>query len=524
MIDKKVSTVFTFFVNCVNILIINMKYGHIFSMFSLFSMLMCTHEKVSKPADSNHGDIYNWSLQNSECYHSDKINKLIPEEKLFDPIILNDADFKSLNAYEHFVHSFYFPEWYYQSCTLFAKDEDILTKIPANLRNVGEGLVMSKRQKEALIQNRDSSIILMKKCIEQTGDLSSQFSEMIIRLDAYELIPTILRAIENQEGLKDPYILTTLCIMMRFNYLQFQESAIYEELYPNETMEVENAKPSYNRYIQFTEKNYQTILDFSRNYFEYRTKLGPMFIAISSGQFFLGVEGHAINPFRNVEVAPFHISRFEITNRQFKQFIDNTGYITMAEKRKDAFVFRVGLDEFEWIQDSTANWRFPNGVTEGGIEDKMDHPVTCISFIDAEAYCNWANVRLPTFEEWEVASRGGQTEKRYFFGDSIEQVYPYANIWHGKTHLMIYEGEDAVTTAPVGSYLPNNYGIYDMYGNVFEFCTGQPESFKTMQNVAVSRGGSWWCSISACGFFNSVDIGRVQIDASFSNNGFRVVL
>lgn len=88
---------------------------------------------------------------------------------------------------------------------------------------------------------------------------------------------------------------------------------------------------------------------------------------------------------------------------------------------------------------------------------------------------------------------------------------------------MKYEGEDSLTTSPIGSYKPNALGLYDVYGNVFEFCANTPEAFSTFDKVAATRGGSWWCSFYACGFFNSVDIGRVKQDASFSNNGFRVV-
>lgn len=459
-----------------------------------------------------------------DCYKSDKLIKLIPTRNPHEPKVISDANFKALNAYEHFVHAFYYPETYRQSCSFFLYPENFYTKIPIRLPMQGEGLAMSERQNSALKQNRDSTILLMKNCIEKTGFVSDEFKKVILRLNALELIPVLITAIENQHEAKDPYILTTLCLLMRFGYPPFKSAEIYKQLYPVDSIAYLFSRESLLKFIPFDTANYKTIIDLSNECYAYFVNHGSEFISIVGGTYIVGELGHGINPQRSIDLNSFQISKYEITNSQFKEFVESTGYITTAEKNKNALVFRPGLDEFEWIQDSTANWRFPNGVSEGGIADKMNHPVTCISFIDAEAYCKWAHVRLPTFDEWEVASRGGQSEQRYFFGDSIQQVYPYANIWHGKTHLMIYEGEDAINTAPVGSYLPNKYGIYDMYGNVFEFCTGLPESFKAMQNVAVSRGGSWWCSISACGFFNSVDIGRVQIEASFSNNGFRVVL
>jgi sulfatase modifying factor 1 len=363
----------------------------------------------------------------------------------------------------------------------------------------------------------------MKYCIEKSGNVNDEFKRKIVSLRAYTLIPILINTIENQEEIKDPYILTSLCLLMRFDYEPFRKSEIYNKLYPTDSAGFYISKKAYENSVRFTQSNYKTIIDFASDYFEYKKKKTSEFIHISKGEYSIGEKGHSSNPLRKVKLEPFKISRYEITNKQFEQFIQSTGYVTLAEKNKDAFVFRLGLDEFEWIEDSTAYWRFPNGISEGGIDEKMNHPVTCISFIDVEAYCNWANLRLPTIEEWEVASRAGNYEERHYFGEIADDIYQHANIWHGKTHLMKYEGEDYITTSPVGSYKPNQLGIYDIYGNVFEFCSNIPESFNIYENVVATRGGSWWCSQYSCGFFNSVDIGRVQKEATFSNNGFRVV-
>jgi sulfatase modifying factor 1 len=75
----------------------------------------------------------------------------------------------------------------------------------------------------------------------------------------------------------------------------------------------------------------------------------------------------------------------------------------------------------------------------------------------------------------------------------------------------------------VGSYKPNPWGLYDMYGNVFEFCAGLPKALEEVPNLGVARGGSWWCSRHSCNYFNSADIGKANVHASFSNQGFRVV-
>src|SRR5690606_18649487 len=127
----------------------------------------------------------------------------------------------------------------------------------------------------------------------------------------------------------------------------------------------------------------------------------------------------------------FSIAETELTNEAFAAFVGSTNYITLAERYHNAMVFEPGLAEFRWLQDSTAYWRFPNGTSRGDIEEKMDHPVTCISYRDALAYCEWAGVRLPSLEEWEVASRAG-SQTRYFEGVELDNIMDYANIWHGR--------------------------------------------------------------------------------------------
>lgn len=245
------------------------------------------------------------------------------------------------------------------------------------------------------------------------------------------------------------------------------------------------------------------------------------FVLIAAGNYTIGKKDHLLNPLRKVEVAGFYIAKTETTNRQFEEFVLATSYKTDAEKRHNAMVFKPGLREFEWIEDSTAYWRYPNGLSRGGINNKMDHPVTCISYSDIQAYCKWAGVRLPSLQEWEIACRAGSVEN-YFFGKESDKIKQYANVWHGRNHLTADSSDGYMYTAPVASFSPNAWGLYDMYGNVFEFCTGKLKASQS-NTIAHARGGSWWCSKNACSFYNSYDIGRVNIHASFSNQGFRVV-
>lgn len=244
------------------------------------------------------------------------------------------------------------------------------------------------------------------------------------------------------------------------------------------------------------------------------------YILVPQGRYWVGKQQHALNPRRLANVDSFYIAGCETTNEEFMAFVKATGYVTDAEQRHDALVFVPGLAEFEWHNDSSACWRYPNGVSAGGIDHKMNHPVTCISYHDAQAYCKWAGVRLPTLEEWEIASRAGASTD-YFFGKRPTDIGRYANIWRAKDHLQADSTDGFMYTSPVGSFAPNAWGLYDVYGNVFEFCSGKVRPDEK-PSLAHARGGSWWCSAASCSFFNSVDIGRVNKRASFSNQGFRV--
>ncbi len=245
------------------------------------------------------------------------------------------------------------------------------------------------------------------------------------------------------------------------------------------------------------------------------------FVTIPAGRYRIGKAGRVDNPARTVTLKSYEIAKTETTNAEFAAFVAATGYVTDAERFHNAMVFSPPLKEFRWIHDPTAFWRYPNGKTRGGIEGKEDHPVTTISFHDALEYCKWAKVRLPSLEEWEAACRAG-TKTDYFFGSTPARIGEYANVWHGRDHMKPDASDGYMYTSPVGSFKPNPLGLYDMYGNVFEFCSGHVASDRGNKNVGHARGGSWWCSKNSCCFFNSIDIGQANIRVSFSNQGFRV--
>lgn len=251
-------------------------------------------------------------------------------------------------------------------------------------------------------------------------------------------------------------------------------------------------------------------------------KIKNNFVYINPGTYQLGEKGHPINPLHNAKTNGYWICQYEVTNQEFREFVQKTNYKTVAELFKNAQVYEENLPEFQWVQDTTANWLFPDGQKYGGIEKKMQYPVTCICFYDMLAYCKWKKVRLPTLDEWEIAARAGSNSK-YFFGNEYEKIAPYANIWYTKNHLKPDTSDGFAFTSPVGKFNPNPWQLYDIYGNVFEMCSNVPEYYSKMKDIGSARGGSWWCGKYSCNFVNNVSIGKISKSASFSNMGFRVV-
>ena len=204
-------------------------------------------------------------------------------------------------------------------------------------------------------------------------------------------------------------------------------------------------------------------------------------------------------PKHQVEINSFWMDATEVTNIQFKAFVDATGYVTTAEISPDweeikkslppdtprppdsvlapaSLVFiqtdgPVLLQDYSqwWRWTIGANWRHPFGPGSN-IEGKDNYPVVHISWDDAQSYCKWAGKRLPTEAEWEYASRGGQINQIYSWGNEhINKGISKANSWEGDFPYNNELNDGYLYTAPVKSYLPNGYGLYDMAGNVAEW-------------------------------------------------------
>ncbi|WP_206026115.1 SUMF1/EgtB/PvdO family nonheme iron enzyme [Roseimicrobium sp. ORNL1] len=252
-------------------------------------------------------------------------------------------------------------------------------------------------------------------------------------------------------------------------------------------------------------------------------KNGHVFIIVPEGSYEIGAKGHERNPLRTVTLKSYAIAEAETTNAQFAAFVEATGYVTDAEKRGSGKVAVEGMPDWAWDQIPGAHWRKPFGDRGKSWDELKDHPVTQISGTDAAAYCAWLGGRLPTLPEWEVAARAGKTT-RYPWGNKYDMKL--ANTWNGESHLKDTKEDGHLYTAPVKSFPPNAWGLYDVIGNVFEYCTGLPAGARPGEEkrLVAGRGGSWWCSSNTCSFFNLVDIGQMDRHGSLANQGFRVVV
>ncbi|MDB4901301.1 MAG: formylglycine-rating enzyme family protein [Mucilaginibacter sp.] len=302
---------------------------------------------------------------------------------------------------------------------------------------------------------------------------------------------------------------------------------------------------------------------------------------IKTGTFLMGGDNKqaAIDeyPKHKVTVDGFWMDATEVTNAQFAQFVKATAYITTAERKPDwtalkkqlppgtpkpddsllvaaSLVFAppahtVSLDDYsqwwEWKKD--ANWKHPHGPGSN-IKGKENYPVVHISWFDAVAYCKWAGKRLPTEAEWEWAARGGLQNKLYPWGDEpVDEGKVKANTWQGHFPDQNTLRDKFYGLAPVASFAANGYGLYDMAGNVWEWCAdyynnkyyqtiSRPGGIKNPQGPAnsfdpdepyakkrVIRGGSFLCNESYCTGYRVSRRMKSTEDSGMEHLGFRGV-
>ena len=259
-------------------------------------------------------------------------------------------------------------------------------------------------------------------------------------------------------------------------------------------------------------------------------------VLLTGGTFLMGTDedwGYPEDgegPVREATLDGFWISATVVSNREFEEFVRNTGYVTDAERFGWSFVF-AGLlpDDFEptrgathapwWRQVFGANWRCPEGPGSH-IESRADHPVVHVSWNDARAYCHWAGRRLPSEAEWEYAARGGLVQKRYPWGDELTPSGEHlCNIWQGEFPAKNTVADGFFGTAPVDAFAPNGYGLFNVAGNVWEWCT---DWFSAGDRKAI-RGGSYLCHDSYCFRYRVAARSSNTPDSSTGNMGFRCV-
>lgn len=277
-------------------------------------------------------------------------------------------------------------------------------------------------------------------------------------------------------------------------------------------------------------------------------------VKLSGGTFLMGTDTNegfpedGEGPVRETNIDSFWMDQTSVTNAEFAEFIRSTGYKTEAERFGWSFVFKKFLSARMpknnlshpegtpwWKGVEGAYWKKPEGP-ESNIHNRMDHPVVHISWNDALAYCQWARKRLPTEAEWEYAARGRLEQQKFPWGNELTPGGEHrCNIWQGAFPDKNTGDDGYVGTAPVHSFKPNGFDLYNMSGNVWEWTQDwfsssypllrirdNPEGPGT-GDAKVIRGGSYLCHQSYCNRYRVAARSANTVDSSTGNLGFRCV-
>ena len=279
-------------------------------------------------------------------------------------------------------------------------------------------------------------------------------------------------------------------------------------------------------------------------------------VLIEAGSFLMGTDSdkgwEADGEKKVIEVSmdPYWISRCCVTNREFGEFVDDTGHVSEAEQFGWSYVFHILLQKSVlkrlkpqnvqglewWYGVEGAYWRKPEGPGSN-IKKRMDYPAVHISWSDAVAYCQWKGHRLPTEAEWEKAARGGLEQKIYPWGDELHPEGKHrCNIWQGNFPLANTAEDGHVGPAPAKSFRANGFGMYNLVGNIWEWCSDwfspnwrlihkepNPQGPDT-GGSKVMKGGSYLCHDSYCNRYRVAARTSNTPDSSTGNLGFRTAM
>ena len=251
-------------------------------------------------------------------------------------------------------------------------------------------------------------------------------------------------------------------------------------------------------------------------------------------------------PSRSVRVGAFSIMTTTVTNTQFAKFINDTGYMTEAEHFGWSYVFQIFLNkpyDFNclsgaewWCAVPGAKWNLPEGPVSD-LNNRWEHPVTHVSWHDAQAFAKWAGGRLPTEVEWEYAARGGLNDKRYPWGNDEPDDVSFlpCNIWQGDFPFINSIADGYLGTAPSKSFAPNGFGLYNVVGNVWEWNIDRFR-IRSMRKEAKAhlrslgkevqyllKGGSFLCHKSYCYRYRVAARSSNTPNSTTSHTGFRLV-
>ncbi|MGZ3703636.1 MAG: formylglycine-generating enzyme family protein, partial [Bdellovibrionota bacterium] len=243
-------------------------------------------------------------------------------------------------------------------------------------------------------------------------------------------------------------------------------------------------------------------------------------LCIPGGGFYMGRNSSSRMdemPRHLVKISAFYLDETLVTVSAFRKFVDESKYVTTAEKSGFGMVSMEGMKNWEWKKVKGATWRQPFGAEyKSKIPLVDDHPVVSVSWEDAVAFCKAGGKRLPTEAEWEYASRAGKSDIRYPWGDTqkLKNGRLGLNFWQGSGHEKNEMIDSYLYTSPVKAFPPNDWGVYDPVGNVWQFVSDWygRDYFQTVASAGgvnnpqgpgtgkkrVARGGSWWCSEKTC--------------------------